>query len=181
MRSFFRALACLVALAFPLSLTGCGAGIKTEVKKPKDDHGHDHEHGHDHAHDHGALGPHEGHILELGKEEYHAEWTHDDASGKVTVYILDSEIKKEVPIEAENVTIKIKVGEKEQAHTLEAVNRTTGDKPTASQFELTDKPLSAALTTVGEGTEATLEVTIGDRPFSAKFESHAGHDHGHKH
>ena len=181
MRSFLRASTCLAALLFPLLIVGCGPDNKVAEKDKKggDEHGHD-DHGHE-GHDHGALGPHEGHVLELGKEEYHAEWTHDDASGKVTVYILDSEMKKDVPIAAENVTIKIKVGDVEQAHALEAVNRSTGDMPMASQFEIVSKPLVEALETVGSGTEASLEVTIGDRPFVAKFDSHAGHDHGHKH
>src|SRR5688500_14491837 len=41
-------------------------------------------HGHAHAHSHADEGPNGGHLIELGNEEYHGEWLHDDDSGKLT-------------------------------------------------------------------------------------------------
>ena len=61
------------------------------------------------AHDgHATKGPHGGSLIELGEEEYHAEFVHDDKAGSVTVYILDSAAKASVPIEAAEVTINLK-------------------------------------------------------------------------
>ena len=171
-----RALICgfmlTAAACLPLAMIGCGpqpAGNKT------DEHGHDHDH--DHGHDHAAHGPHEGHVLELGEEEYHAEWTHDDDSGKVTVYLFDHEIKQPAPTTAETVVIKVKVGETEKEYLLEAIDRTTGEMPTATQFELVDKTLGTALIT--EGTDATLAVEIGGKPYTAKIEHEDHDDHHH--
>ncbi len=44
------------------------------------------------VHSHPTEGPHHGTLIELGKEEYHAELVHDDKM--VTIYILDSAAKK---------------------------------------------------------------------------------------
>ncbi len=62
------------------------------------------EHAHAHVH-----GPHDGELIELGDEEYHAELIHDDEAGKVTIYILDGAHEKAVPIEAGTITIKMVV------------------------------------------------------------------------
>src|SRR6476661_3501394 len=93
-----------VALAglIGLWLAGCNSTANHSEKTPKAGDAHDHEHHH--------HGPHNGHLMELGEEEYHAEWTHDE-SGKVTFYILDSEAKKEVPIAADEITIGVKIGD----------------------------------------------------------------------
>src|SRR3954453_3788032 len=81
---------------------------------------------HDHDHDHAHHGPHHGHLMELGEEEYHAEWTHDE-TGKVTFYILGSDAKKEVPIAAGEITIDVKIGDNPpKTYKLEAVNPTEG-------------------------------------------------------
>ena len=179
MRSLLFAL--LFAAAICVPLTGCGPSAST--KKTANGHGHDHDHDHGHSHDHDhshAHGLHDGHVMELGDEEYHAEWTHDDASGKVTIYILDKEIKKVVPIAAEklviNTTVKSEDGDKEKTYELEAVNPTDGK---TAQFETTDKTLLTLLLGVGEGIAATLEVPVEGKIYVQKFqpEDHSGHKH----
>lgn len=153
---------------------GCGdsAKPKTEKQAEHGHEGHDHE-GHDHSHAHGIHG---GHVVELGKEEYHAEWTHDE-SGKIVVYILDSAMKKDFPITAEKLTINTKVGEKVASYDLTAVNRTEGDKPTAFQFEVEDKALLGVLESLSKGVTAHLAVEIEGKSFNAEIT----HDHGHDH
>ena len=170
-------------------LAGCGgsgggtAGAgKSGTGKANDAHdhaGHDHA-GHDHGgHSHAAHGPHGGHILELGDEEYHAEWTHDDDSGLITVYVLDSSMKKEVPIPAKEIVIATKVAGKEQSYSLAAVNPSEGDEPKSAMFQLDDKALVVALQAAGTpGTSATLKLEIGGKPFSVEFKKDEG---GHKH
>lgn len=166
MRSMLSlALFCSALASFTL-FTGCGP--KAGDNKKPDAHGHDHDHDH-------ALGPHGGHALELGEEEYHAEWTHDDASGKVAVFILDKAMKKEVPIEAESLTITTKIGDKpETVYKLEAMNPTEGK---TAHFELTDKALATALIAVGDKATAKLNVKIGDKTYEQKFEKHEDHHH----
>ena len=148
-------LSAALAAGVALWLAGCGSGTTpADAGKSGDTHGHDeHGHeGHDHAagehghegHDHShAHGPHDGHIVEIGEEEYHAEWTHD-GKGKVTVYVLDKEMKKDVPIAAEKIVIETKIGEAKNSFDLEAVSRTEGDMPMASQFEITDSQLEGS-------------------------------------
>lgn len=173
-------------------LAGCGSTTpagKTGDAHSHDEHGHGepgHE-GHDHApgehghegHDHShAHGPHDGHIVEIGEEEYHAEWTHD-GKGKVTVYLLDKEMKKEVPIAAEKIVIETKVQNQTNVFELEAVNPTEGETPLASQFEITDVGLEGVLRVAdGKGVTATLKLTIGDKDYVAPI---TNDDHGHKH
>jgi hypothetical protein len=126
--------------------------------------------GHEHAHVH--HGPHGGHIMEIGEEEYHAEWTHDDKSGKVTFYILNAEATKEVPIAAEDLTIEVKIGMNEPTtYKLAALNPQDGK---ASAFETIDKNLEGVLGTLSEGVTATIKkLTIGDKTFEdLKIEEH---------
>src|SRR3982751_3555980 len=88
-----------------LVTTAVGVGLAGCTKPAGPAKGKVEEQSHDHAH----HGPHNGHLMEIGEEEYHAEWTHDD-SGKITFYVLDSDAKKEVPIAADELTIDVKIG-----------------------------------------------------------------------
>src|SRR5262245_5010539 len=123
----FAALPLAIAVLF--ALAGCQP--PTATKGPADkDAAHDHEHVH--------HGPHGGHIMELGAEEYHAEWTHDEG-GKVTFYLLDSAIKKEVPIAAEEITIDVKIGDHAPVtYKLPAINPQDGK---SAKFEVVNKEL----------------------------------------
>ena len=164
-----RFIALSLSFAVVISLTGCQPPA---AKAPTDK-----EAAHDHAHDHAHHGPHGGHIMEIGEEEYHAEWTHDD-SGKVTFYILDSAVKKEVPIAAEEITIDVKIGNNEPVtYKLAAVNPQDGKSAT---FEIVDKNLLGVMETLknNKGTVLTLNVTIDGKTFAQKIEEH---DHGHAH
>ena len=60
------------------------------------------------AHDHPSDGPHHGHLIELGKEEYHAEFIHDEKNSTVTIYILDGTAKNVVPIDSKEILINLK-------------------------------------------------------------------------
>ena len=162
-----------------LWMAGCGPtnnkGVKTGNGKTEE-----------HAHDHPAEGPHGGHLVELAepgkesKEEYHVEWTHDDATGKVAVYILDGKGQETVPIAAETVAIKVKSGDKTDSHELAAVDRTTGDKPTAFKFEIESQELLGKLETL-KAVSATVHVDVNGKAYEGKIEEHE-HDHaGHKH
>lgn len=135
-----------------------------------DDHGHD-EHGHEghdhHGHSHEALGPHEGHLIEIGDEAYHAEWLHDDDSGQITMFILDSEMKEEVPIAAPSVMIRYTIGDKTADAELDAVD--AGDDGKTAKFQTTSKPLIEVLKMAGQGVDAEVLVEIDGQSLRGSF------------
>jgi hypothetical protein len=141
--------------------------------KSGDEHGHE-GHGHEHAHVHG---PHDGHLIELGYKDYHAEWTHDE-SGKVTVYILDAEAKMDVPIAATDISIDTVVAGKTNTFKLAAVDPTEGEMPKAAKFEIVDQQLLGVLESLSKEVTATLKLEIDGMPISVNIEHD---DHGHKH
>ena len=134
------------------------------------------EHAHEHVH-----GPHGGHVIEIGMDEYHAEWTHDE-DGKVTVFILDAEMKNDVPIAAETIMIDTRIdnekGAKQSTFNLAAVDRSEGDMPKSAKFEVVDKGLLGILESLSENVTATLKVEINGKPYEAPI---THDDHGHKH
>ncbi|MGE0759630.1 MAG: hypothetical protein AB7F89_04395 [Pirellulaceae bacterium] len=179
----------MVAVASLLGwLSGCNSAPSgpppdalPESVHDHDDHGHDHGHDHAHAHGHPETGPNGGHLVEFETEEFHAEWLHDDDSGKLTIFILDGPAKAVVPISADHVTIEKTIGDKTESYQLAATDRPAGETKGA-KFEIVDKPLIEALKTAGQGVEARLTVDIEGRTFAGKFEHQDhGHSHGHKH
>src|SRR5262245_6577760 len=92
------------------------------VPREVHDHGHGQSHsGHDHGHPN--TGPSGGHLVEFQTEDFHAEWLHDDETGKLTIYILDGAAKQPVPIAAESISIEKKIGEKAEKYQLTGVDR----------------------------------------------------------
>jgi hypothetical protein len=151
--------ACLaLGLAAGLWLTGCnGSNPPANNAAPGTSGG-----GHTHTH----LGPHKGHVMVLGKEEYHAEWTHTE-EGKVTFYILDAAAEKEVPIEAKEITIDVKIGQNPPTpFTLAAANPVDGK---TAAFEITDPNL-----------ESALHVNINGKQFDQEIKEEE-HTDEHKH
>jgi hypothetical protein len=155
-------LAALLALSVP----GCNSTANHSEKTPKGDEAHDHEHHH--------HGPHNGHMMELGAEQYHAEWTHDE-SGKVTFYILDSDAKKDVPIAAEEITIDVKVGNyPPKTYKLQAVDPIDGK---SAAFTITDKGFEGVFDQLkSPGLLLTLHANINGKQFDQPVKEHE-HEH----
>jgi hypothetical protein len=148
-----------------LCLAGCNSTANHSEKTPKGD-------SHEHAHHH--HGPHNGHLMELGEEEYHAEWTHDE-SGKVTFYILDSAAEKEVPIAAGEITIDVKIGENPpKTYALEAVEPKDGK---SAAFTITDKGFEGVFDQLkSSGVKLTIHVSINGKQFDQPVKEHE-HEH----
>lgn len=144
-----------------LFLLGC-ADAKTEAEKngktPKTEEQEVHN-------DHPTKGPHEGQLIELGDEEYHAEWLADAEKGTVTVYILDSHAEKMVPIGAEEVTIHAG----EESYTLKASPSEGEPAGQSSRFVSEDKALSELM---DDHFHAKLVLKIADKSYSGNFDSH---------
>src|SRR5579863_3043491 len=118
-----------VALALLIYLAGCGGADSTYHPVPKgakvQDQPHEHEHG-----------PHGGHLVELGNEEYHAEVAFDKGAAKLTVYVLDSTAKKPTPIEAKEITLNLLIDGKSKPFSLVASRQAEDPKGKSSRFEL---------------------------------------------
>jgi hypothetical protein len=158
-----------LVLATAVWSAGCNSA---KVDTAGDDHGHEHgehDHGdHDHSHDH-AHGPHGGEIIEIGDEEYHAEYLKND-DGTVTVYVLDASMKNEVPIVAEEIAIDTKIGDQASTFKLAAIDRSEGEEPKTAKFEIVDKQLTGVLSSLSDGVTAMLKLEINGKPYEAKIE-----------
>ena len=175
---------CLTLSAALAMWVGCGDTPKPNAtNKPAPSKGEHHEgDGHDHGkdkdghadHAHPSEGPHHGHLIELGKEEYHAELTHDEATKTVTVYVLDGKTAKvAVPIEEQEITLNLAVDGKPSQFKLAAAPQEGDPEGQSSRYSLSDEALLEAL----ESPKAAgrLTITIKGKPYSGKVE-HAEHD-----
>ncbi len=182
-RSFAAGLVVPAALGLSSPfLAGCSSGEPTggteTASSGADDHPHGPgthaAHGDEGGHSHPSEGPHGGHILKFGSADYHAELVHDEQSGAVAVYILDSGAKVATPVEALELIINVrKDGEAKQYRLAAAPEEgETGGK--SSRFRTEDRALGDAL---HAGAEARLVAKIGGRSYNAAIEH--GHDHAH--
>ena len=134
---------------------------------------------------HPSEGPHGGHLIELGNEEYHAELLHDERTHTVTVHVLDAAGKQPVSIPQPEITIQLLQGGQFVAYALKAVQGPADAAGTASRFEIVDDALCDALCHEEE-IRGRLQVTIDAKPYTGSIEhsshDHEGHDHeGHDH
>ena len=129
---------------------------------------------------HAEEGPHQGSLIELGKEEYHAELVHDDAAHKVTIYLLDGAAQKPVGSADKELVVNLVVAGKPQQFKLPAAPQDGDAAGQASRFEVVDEAFCEALD--AEKTTGRVNVTIAGKTFSGDV-AHSGHDHdhGHKH
>lgn len=171
----------IASLSLVAALCGCEASTPAPTPGPltapppataKSDHGHEHDAG-----GHPTEGPHHGVLVELGKEEYHAEVVHDDKTETVTVYLLDGSAEKIVTTEATEVTINVKHDGKPEQFKLPAQPEASDAPGSSSRFLLKDKELIEHLDE--KGATATLQITVKGNPFSGKIPAGGHDDHGH--
>ena len=131
------------------------------------------------VHAHASEGPHHGVLVELGKEEYHVEVTHDATS--VTLYVLDSSAKQPVPIDASQVTINVLHDGAPEQFVLPASPDAADPAGSSSRFTLNDAELVGHLDDVSSAPK--LSLTIAGTPYRGEIKhAHDGHDHsGHAH
>jgi hypothetical protein len=166
--SHFIKLALAIAPLLVIALTGCGG--KATPPKPANNAEKEHEH----AHAHPTEGPHKGHLIELGEEEYHAELVHDDATKTISVYILDKNVEKAVPIAATELMLNLVVDGKPQQVKLVAAPQAGEPEGQSSLFTATDEAALEALE--APKTTGRLNVKIGEKTYNGAIEHH---DHAH--
>jgi len=119
---------------------------------------------------HPEEGPHQGHLIELGQEEFHAELTHDDPSSTVTVYLLDKLAKSSVYSTDTEVVLNLVVEGKPLQAKLAAVPQEGDPAGQSSRFLIADETVLEALeapTTTGR-----LNVTIEGKTYIGTVEHH---------
>lgn len=163
----------LAVCTAPLVIVGCGPATP-----PKSGAGGNTSHA---EHAHPTEGPHHGHLIELGDEQYHVELVHDEKAGEVTFYVLDGSVTKAVPIDAAELVVNWKHDGKAEQFKIAAKPEAGEASGTSSRFFSADKKLAAALD--AEGADAQLVVTIGGKQFRGAIEhehdekGHAEHKH----
>jgi hypothetical protein len=127
-------------------------------------------------HAHPSEGPHHGSLVELGKEEFHAELVHDSKS--VTIYILDSDAKAAVPIDSPELVINIVHDGKPEQFKLTAVPDDGDPSGRSSRFVSNDTELASHVD--DEKALPKLSVSINGKPYRGVIShNHSGHDHAH--
>jgi hypothetical protein len=185
----------LCALVATLGMAGCtdnsAPAPQDEAHHPGDghDHGkeagdnhahdHDHEHGHDHAAGHPEEGPHHGHLIKLGEEEYHAELTHDDATQTITLYLLGADAKTAVAIADAEILLNLVTEGQPLQLKLAAAPQASDPTGESSRFTIIDAAGLASLE--APATTGRLNVTIADTPYSGTVQHHEHGDHDHQH
>ncbi|MGD9722646.1 MAG: hypothetical protein AB7O59_15040 [Pirellulales bacterium] len=164
------------------ALVGCSAksGPDTEAKPAEQHHEGD---GHDHGDEkHSHIGPHGGHLIELGQEAYHAELVHDEKTHQVTIYLLDGQVKKSVAISQPELTVNMLVAGSPRQFKLAAVPQASDSPPSASCFQAENEELCDAL--CEPGAKGRLNVSIQGKHFVGEIEQHEhdadGHEHPHQ-
>jgi hypothetical protein len=170
MRNILMTTLALVGVAL-FTLGGCG---KAPAPAGDGEAGHA-------EHDHEAMGPHDGHIIELGTEDYHAELSHDEASHKVGIYLLGGDAKTAKPIPVTEVKIKVSADGAFSEYVLPAVPQ-AGEEGGSSYFEVVSEPLCDVVCgeSEAENTQARLSFDMDGKPFVGMIET-AAHEHDHEH
>jgi hypothetical protein len=145
-----------------------------------DDCGHDHgpvTPVHALAHDHPTEGPHQGSLVELGNEEFHAEIVHDEVADTVSAYILDSSARLAVPISATQLAVNLSHDGHAEQFRLSANPQASDPPGRSSMFTSTDAELGHELDL--ESVKAQLVVKIAGKQYRGAIVHR--HDHGHAH
>jgi hypothetical protein len=150
-------------------LTGCGSSTTVEKQAPSAAKEHDHDH------EHPSEGPHHGQLIELGKEEYHAELTMDEIEHVVTVFLLDSAAKKAVGSDAKVITINLMVDGKPAQFTLPAKPQAEDKEGQASRYELADEALAHGLE--GKEPKGRINIAVGGKDYTGEIGPIEHHDH----
>jgi hypothetical protein len=124
---------------------------------------------------HPTEGPHGGHLIELGDEEYHAELLHDEDSHTVTIHLLDGPAKKSVSVPLAEITLQLFQDGQFLKYSLKAVSQSGSPDAGASQFTVVDADLCEALCHEEE-LRGRLQVTIDGTPFTGTLDHDAGHE-----
>lgn len=129
------------------------------------------------AHEHGEEGPHGGHLVELGEEEYHAEVVLDVTTKAVDVYLLASDPHKPAPVDAKQVVLELTIDGKTEPHVAKPSPQKDDPPGKSSRFILANDPDVKAKIDDEHELTGRVKVTINGKAYSGEIT----HDHGSHH
>jgi hypothetical protein len=175
---FLRSMAAMVGISASLSL-GCGTSDGDHAPDLSVSHGHHEGDGHDHGSPgHSHIGPHGGHLIELGANEaYHAELVTDENAHRVTIYVLDGTAKRAVSIAQSELVVNIVGHGNPRQYKLAAIASEGQQGAMASCFQVESEELYAALD--DKDAKGRLAVMIGGKQYVGEIERHNQDEHGH--
>lgn len=153
-------------------LTFGSFGCTSQPPAPPPTAGGHEEHNHEHAH--GSHGPHQGQIIELGNEEYHAELVHDEQADKVIIYLLGADAKTSQPIADTELKLNFSVDGEAKQFSLSAAPLDGEPQGQSSRFESSEESLHEVIDNAKA--KGRLNVTINGKPYVGTIEGHH-HDH----
>ena len=127
---------------------------------------------------HASHGPHDGELLEIGNEEFHAEVVVDETKKLFAIYLLDSQAKSFVGLDVPFLTINMKIANKPVQFKLKAAPQLTDKAGFSSFFQLASPELMNGLHT--KGSDPKLSLKIGNKSYIVKImheHDHSGHNH----
>ncbi|MEZ6138457.1 MAG: hypothetical protein R3C53_26540 [Pirellulaceae bacterium] len=149
-----------ITLSAVLALPGCQPVSETAPAPAAETTPGADAHVHDHSHD---TGPHGGHLVDLQPGNIHAEWTHDDDTHEIKVFLDDFDADK---IQSAKFLVEIPEADTEE-FPLTA---------TDSGWTVTSEALMTNLN-MGESVTVKLVVVDDSGEYSAKMEPHEHHHH----
>jgi hypothetical protein len=128
-------------------------------------------------HQHGDEGPHGGHLVELGEEEFHAEVVLDVKTKAVSVYILSSDPHTAAPVDAKEVVLELTIDGKTAPHVAKPSPQKDDSAGKSSRFILVDDPDVKAKIDDEHELEGHVKVAINGKLYSGEItHEHGGHD-----
>ncbi len=130
------------------------------------------------AHAHPTQGPHQGELLEIGKEEYHAELLVDEKKKQILIYLLEKDGKSSVAIEEPFVMVNFLAAGKPVQIELKSIPQEADPKGSSSCFGAVSPELMTALHAAKP--EPKLSVRIRNKAYVTKVvhkHDHSGHNH----
>lgn len=150
-----------IAVLTALLSLGCSS-------RPTGDAGGDSKKKGGHHHDHPEKGPHGGPLAEWGDEEYHPELVLDAEKKTATVYILDGEVKKAVPIEATSIKLTLKIESPPVTIELKAEPQKDDPAGKASRFSATHEKFGSKL----DPEKIVASGKVKGKPYQGSFHVH---------
>ena len=177
-RWFFNGCGVLLALTIGLTV-GCTSS-KDEYREFNEEDAHaEAEHGH-HHHGHGE-GPHGGHLVEIGDEQYHAEVAFDPETRKVTIWLTGPDASTPAAASVTDALLELEVDGVEHAVALVAVPAEGEAEGKVSQLEGDGTSLPEAIKSE-ENFDGHLHLTIDGTEFVGHIHhGDDGHDHDYVH
>jgi hypothetical protein len=152
----------LVGWAGLVLVVGCNSANQAYHEVPKGAKVKDQPHQHE-------DGPHHGHLVELGEEEYHAEVVYDPKESKITIYILDSTAKKAAPIAAKEIKAELTIANQPKSFSAKAVADKEDPPNKSSRFEIANSPEIKANIKDEEDLKGSVTATIGPKTYTGKI------------